>query len=343
MIDTTIKVLTLSVSLVAAQWSCDARAGSLIESINEALATNPEIAIRTSEALSRADEVRLAEAGYLPRVDLSGGIGYEKSRNATTLNDSDTDKKYAERTRREASITLRQMIFDGFRTESSVDQQLSRQQSAEQDVCSIVDVVALRAARAYIDVLRSRKQVENARSNLEKHEEIVGNIRQRERSGLGSEADTSQAEARLVLARANLISLESTLRDSEAAYRSTVGNLPESMTAAVVPESLPDTEDSAHQVAAKNHPVLQLALADIEAAEALYEQSKSSFYPTVQAELGATWGKDQNGSKGTVHDTTAMLRVNYNLYNGGADTARKSQTANLLNEAIEIKIGRTGK
>ncbi|MRI34140.1 type I secretion protein TolC [Endozoicomonas sp. OPT23] len=337
MATTAVRGLSVAVALATLQISGNANAGSLVESVNLALASNPEIAIRTSEASARRDEVRQAEAGYLPRVDLSAGIGFEDSRNATTLNDSDLKDKHAQRTRREGAITLRQMLFDGLRTKSAISQQAARHASAKADVCFISEDIALQAAQAYINVLRARRLVENGRVNLDNHERVVEKVRKKAKSGLGSDADLVQAQGRLVLAQANLISLEAAQGDAEAVYRKTVGNLPDSFDHPTSPSTVPGDLDVAMETAAGNHPGLKLAAADVEAAEALYKSSKSAYYPTFTAELGATWGKDQEGSKGTINDTTAMLRMNYNLYNGGADKARKSQTANLLNEAIEVK------
>ncbi len=333
---TAVRGLSAAIGLITLQLSGTAVAGSLVESVNEALATNPEIAIRTSEASARFDEVRQAEAGYLPRVDLSAGIGFEDSKNATTLGNGD-GRDHAQRTRREGAITLRQMLFDGLRTKSAIVQQEARQASAMADVCFISEEIALQAANAYINVSRARQQVEVARDNLKKHRAVVEKVRKKAKSGLGSDADLVQAQGRQVLAQANLISLQASVGDAEAGYRRAVGNLPESFDSPRAPASVPTDLDSVLKTATAQHPAMKLALADIDAAEALYESSKSAYFPTFTAELGSTWGKDQDGSKGTVNDTTAMLRMNYNLYNGGADEARKSQTANLMNEAIEIK------
>ena len=86
-----------------------------------------------------------------------------------------------------------------------------------------------------------------------------------------------------------------------------------------------------------SHPVMLITAADIDEANAQYELSKSRFMPTVTAELEADWGKDQNGGKGTTYNHTAMIRMSYNLYSGGADRARKNQTSRLINEAVEIR------
>ena len=327
-----IKKIALAVGLVTAQ----AQAASLLDSVNEALATNPEIAIRTNASLAISDEVRQARAGYYPRVDFSAGAGFERIRNQTTMSNDD-DKNYADQKPIDARVTATQMLFDGFSTQYSVDRQKARNQSSEQEVCSIAETVGEDTTRAFLNVIRSRSLMDSAKENLAEHEQIVDLIRQNVRGGLSSQADISQAEGRLVLAHANYITTQASARDAETIYRRLVGNLPESFDEPSIPGGLPANIDMAIQEATDNHPVLKRSASDINAAEAQYDATKSTFMPRVELALTASWGEDQGGTKGTTYDHTAMLRVNYNLFNGGGDSARRSQASNLINEAIEVR------
>ncbi len=315
------------------------QAATLLESVNEALATNPEILLRASESKARADEVTQARSGYLPRVDMSAGVGYEKSRNSTTIGAavSNDGRKYAEKTRREASLTATQMLFDGFATSSEVERQQARKLSADMDMCTAAERTALNVTEAYVNVLRNQALVETAKDNEKQHQEVVELIRRKGESGMSSDADIAQAEGRLVLAQANTISAEADLRDAQTAYHRVVGMLPGRVQSPPSPEGMPASLDKALIMAVDKHPVLKVAAADVKAAEASYDASKSNYLPEFNLELGATWGKDQNGGSTTTYDHTAMVRMSYNLFNGGADKARRSQTSNLMNEAQEIK------
>ena len=330
----------LALAIVTAT-SAQLQADTLLDSVNEALATNPEILLRQSEAGARGDEITQARAGYLPRVDLNAGIGYEKSRNSTTVgayNVRENDReKSEEQTRREASLTATQMLFDGFATQSEVARQEARKTSADMDLCRAAEDTALNATEAYVNVLRNEALVEAAKANQQQHDEVVKLIRKKGESGMSSDADIAQAEGRLVLAEANLITTQAALRDAQAAYRRIVGNLPERFDNPPVPEALPADLSEALGLAVEQHPALKVASSDVNAAEASYDATKSNYLPRFDLELGAVWGKDQNGASTTTYDHTAMVRMSYNLFNGGADKARRSQTSKLMNEALEIK------
>ncbi|CAM3580129.1 TolC family outer membrane protein [Parendozoicomonas haliclonae] len=315
------------------------QAATLTDVVNNAIATNPEVLIRNSAASAKTDEVRQARSGYLPEVNLTAGAGFENSRNATTIGNNDNPysaTKDQNRTRREAAITLQQMIFDGFATSSEVDRQKARKRAADFEVCSSAEDIGLQATEAYTNVMKEKALVANAQANVDEHERIVELIRQRGNS-MGTEADVAQAESRLLLAHANLISAEASLRDSKTVFQRVVGNLPSQFMKPGAPSGLPGTADQAVAMAEQHHPIMKITKADVAEAQAQYEASKSAFLPTFTAELGADWGKDQNGGKGTTYNHTAMVRMSFNLYNGGADSARKSQTSKLINEAMEIR------
>ena len=321
-------------SLMAA---VSAHSETLTDAINTAIATNPNVLIRTTGADAKIDEVRQARAGYLPSINLTAGVGYENSRNATTIGrEPVTGRKDQNRTRREAAITLRQIIFDGFATGSEVDRQLARKLAADYEVCATSEDIGLQATEAYTNVMKDKALAANAKANLEEHQRIVELIRKRGNS-MGTDADVAQAESRLLLAHANLISAEATLRDSKTTYQRVVGNQPSQYVRPNAPANMPNSMDDAIAQAMDLHPVMHITMADVDQSKAQYEASKSRFMPTLAAEIGADWGKDQNGGKGNTYNHTAMLRMSFNLYNGGADKARKSQTSKLINEAMEVR------
>lgn len=72
-------------------------------------------------------------------------------------------------------------------------------------------------------------------------------------------------------------------------------------------------------------------------AHAQHDTASSPFYPRFDFELGTTSDNDIDGIRGHNKDVTAMFRMRYNLLNGGRDSARKKETAHLINQAAEIR------
>jgi outer membrane protein, adhesin transport system len=176
-------------------------------------------------------------------------------------------------------------------------------------------------------------------SALDEHQNIYDQMVLRESAGVGSRSDLDQIAARLALAKSNVISGENNLQDAVSNFFSVVGYLPEISTLQR-PENLKNmaaSEEDALAKAFNEHPQLKSADADIEAAKAQYRASKSQLLPTLSLDGDRSWNEDIDGIVGDNEDWVVALRLRYNLFNGGSDTARIKQGASLIAEAKESR------
>lgn len=312
-----------------------ANADTLQEAVDATVKTNPDVLAATNERQAVSKEIDQAKAGYYPTVDLAVGTGWEMTDNPTTRNQG---KGEVHMNRDEASLNLRQMLFDGMETKNEVMRQEARTNSRAYGVFSTAENTGLDAVEAYLNVLRRQKLVELAQTNLEAHQRTHDQIMLRAERGVGRKADMDQSLGRLALAEANLMSEESNLRDAETAYLRVVGMPPASLSKPDSPISqLPASVDEAIAMGLDNHPTLILANYDVESAQAQHATAKAPFYPDLHLEVGTRADHDIDGQRGMDKDITAMLRLRYNLYNGGKDSARREETAFLINQAAEIR------
>ncbi|MEZ9706772.1 TolC family protein, partial [Vibrio breoganii] len=63
----------------------------------------------------------------------------------------------------------------------------------------------------------------------------------------------------------------------------------------------------------------------------------STNYPTVSFEAAQTWRDDAGGTEGSSDEFSAMVRLRYNLYNGGSDQDRTESAAYQLNKAKDLR------
>ena len=309
---------------------------TLREAVEHTLNTNPQVKTALTEVLAREKEIKTAKAGYLPKLDAALGVGREWTESPATGNEK------VKLTRDEASLQLRQMVFDGWATSSEVERQKARYDSAFHEAQSVSENQALRTTEVYIELLRSQALLHLVTDSLKEHQNIYDQTELRLKAGVGSQADLDQIGARLALAKSNVLSGQNNVDDAKANFERVVGYNIDSYTL-VEPAMSKNTElptdiDTAIDVATGNHPTLLSAMADVDAANAQYEASKSNFYPTVQIEGDRTWNEDIDGVEGENEDAVIALRVRYNIFNGGADKARKQQTASLIQQAKEIRV-----
>ena len=326
------KALFLIPSLLCSSF---VQADTLQEAIHTTLKTNPDVLASISERQAVSKEIDQAQAGYFPTIDLGLGTGWESTDNPASRNRGDGEIHL---NRDEASLNLRQMLYDGSLTKNEVERQKARTDSRAHSVYSVAENTALEATEAYLNVLRRQKLVELAQTNLESHLRTHDQITLRSERGVGRRADMDQSLGRLALAETNLMAEQSNLRDAETNYLRVVGEAPSSLSQPPSPEPLlPISVEEAVNIAIQNHPTLRSAQADVASANAQHDVTRAAFLPRVDFELGTRSDHDIDGVRGTDKDVTAMFRLRYNLLNGGKDKARREETAFLINQAAEIR------
>lgn len=317
--------------------SSGALAQDMPETMRKALEHNPEVLITVDDRNAIEQEIRAGWAGYLPRVDVFAGVGGERSNNPSTR--AATGKNgYLDLHRTEEGIRITQMLFDGFFTHNEVARQKARTQAAAYRVLAAAEDIALRAAEVYIDVLRRQEIVQLAQDNLASHQTIFGQISRRTERGVGRAADNDQASGREALAVANYSAEQGNLRNAEIRYLRVVGEMPADLPVPVAPaDRVPADMKTAMDMAVIAHPTLQSAIADIDGAMAQHEQARANDFPRFDLELSASRFDNVDGVRGIDEDLLAMVRMNYNIYRGGADMARKRETAHRISEAKNVR------
>lgn len=314
-----------------------ARGQSLKEAIEQTLKTNPDVLIEVARRQATGDALSQAKGGYMPKIDLSTGTGKESKDNATTrasYGGGITQRKL------EQSLTLTQMLFDGFATSSEVDRSLSRVDSAEHKLAATAEQIALKAIEAYLEVLRQTQVLDLTKENLVVHQRTSDQIKVRVGGGMARKSDLDQIQARLALSGSNLTAAEANLEVAEINYKLVVGSIPKGLVNPRAPgdELIPSTPEEATFFAIENNRILKSADADVAAAQAQHRASKASLYPRFDLELGRTNSITSN-SIDTAQDptTSVMVRMRYNLFRGGADQARVGETRNQAMEAQQVR------
>lgn len=310
-----------------------ASATTLEQAIKDTLNSHPQISASANSRYSADEDLNVAKGGYLPTLDLSAGTGWERTDNASTRAAGD---HFRDLQRSESSINLKQNLFNGFATSSEVARQRATVNSRAFAVMNTAETTALTAIQSYLDVLMQEKMVKLAEDNLKNHQRIFDQIRLRTERGVGREADFTQAEARLAQARNNLLTEQTNLEDARTNYASVTGQDAVSLTQPA-PTIIPATLADARKVMLENSPLLKQADADIEATRQQYEAANSRFYPSVDVDIGRAMDNNVDGTRGHNQEWQTMLRMRYNLYNGGSDKAQLSSYAYKMQESQDVK------
>lgn len=318
--------------LLAAALATPAAADTLGDAMTRAVANLPEV--RAARANQRALEESAAQArgAWYPTLDASLGQGRETSNNPSTrvLRANQT------LTRREAEVNLSQLIFDGGATSGQVRKFRALAQGAGDQVAQAAETAGLRAAEAYLDVIRLRALISLAAENEQRHAQTLAQMSRLADVGQGRRADAQQADARLALAQASLTQLRGQLAQAEASFRHLTGQPPGALAAAGdFQAKLPDTLADALAQALAAHPAILAAQNELLAAQAERESQRGrATAPRLALEIGNSANHDLDGIRGAYDDRFAMLRLRYNLFRGGIDNSRMREAQAHVDEAL---------
>ncbi len=323
--------------ITGAAFSCSVQAHTLSDAVAQAVLMGPDVAIQANKKNQFNHRLRQAYAGYLPTLDVNGAVGREHSDNPTTrgANNQGGSKTL---TRTEFNLTARQMLFDGFAVKNDTEGRLTQVRAEAWRTNGTAQDTAAQVVQQYLEVLLQKKLVNLAKYNLDAHERIYGQIEKRSEGGVGRKADLDQAEGRLALARTNLISAQSQLRDAKTRYERLVGLPAEGLSQPSVPDvGFPENERAAVAIGLNNNPILRSAIGDVSAVRSARKLAQANFFPRF--DLEASLGRNNNidGSEGDNDDFSVMLRGRYNIFKGGADIGKVNEECWRIQEAQEVR------
>jgi adhesin transport system outer membrane protein len=323
----------LALSMIAFATS-SVHAQTLEQAVAHTIKTNPTIKAQYNEFISKR-YLREASGGqYLPSIDLEAGIGYQDIENPSTNGSWDL----GDYTGNEVRVSLTQLLWDGNATLNDMDRTAADAESVRLQLLADAEDIALEVARIYLDATKAYELLTLSEGNLRTHKEIYSDIKKRVDSGIGSTADLSQVEARVAKAHGNLLAAQNNLYDVHTEFTRIVGQAPQGL---IYPRAdnnfIPRSLQEAIDIAFKDHPVIQVSHADVDSAKFQYKQSKGVNLPTFTIEASQSWRDDMDGTVGSDDETSVMLRMRYNLYNGGSDVANQDNFAYQLNKAKDLR------
>lgn len=296
------------------------RITTLRDAVAVGVRTNPETEAVANNRRATDEELNQAKALYLPSVDAKADTGYQ-----SIYSDPDNAAKgHSDLFRTQGSLTLTQMLFDGYSTKYENQRQFHRVRSASHRVKESAEYNGLNIVEYYLDVLRQRELLQIAEENLKQHQEIMGQIQESADAGRTTQADVEQTKARLNAAEAQEAAVRESLNNAEANYRKIVGDTAQpDIQVPVAPRQLLEQDlESEIKQALTHSPTLDIKEADVNVAEAERLGTKSTMYPKVDFQAGAAAGSNLDGVEGRTQSASALVVANWNLYRGGGDEAR---------------------
>lgn len=303
---------------------------TLEEAVRRAVAFSPNIRQAQGRLAEQAEQVNVARAGYLPRVQ--GGL-------ASGL-DSDNDGTFEP----SATLSASQMIFDFGKVASAVDAATAGKAMRDTEVLLETDAVIKDTADAVIEVQRNSALAGAAAEQVAGLSAIGTLVRQRVEKGGSSRSDQTQTDARIEAAQATLLQYET----QRARWQETLGYLLGGVRVAKVAAAVPAwLADACDEPVANIDQVPRLVRADAERRQAVanLRQSRAQALPTLSLKGDASYDLLGRGAGEPLRYNIGLAATG-SLYEGGATTARRRAAAHreaAAKSAIEtarLEVGR---
>lgn len=329
------KTLLFSYILILSLWvpvTSSARDITLLDSIEQAIAANPQLRTFGHYLEMLRHDVRESRGGYLPTVDVEIGYGLEQydeeelEEDSEELEEDSNDRAINNdwEARTDANLKLKQMIFDGWETSSKVSIQKALLKAGRKEYLAAEQAVTLDVITAHAQVFWQEVLVSLSEKNHEIHTIIYDSLVEREQAGAGSIAEVTQAQARLAQAESILHLNRANLSRAIASYTRVAGIAPGKLAYPNQPQRLPESLEDAISTCERRHPELMAIDAELEQAESRLDLAQSGYYPELDIELSSSYNDKLDGKETWQYNNTAMVFLRWNLYNGGRDQAVKN-------------------
>ncbi len=261
-----------------------------------AYAFSPDLNAQRAGLRATDETLPQALSGYRPSVTANGDIGKqylsESQSGAGTV-------VFPHTTPRDASITATETLFNGFKTANTVRQSQSLILQGRESLRLSEQNILSAAAQAYMDVLRDTAIVDLDNNNVAVLQQQLKQTQREFQVGQLTKTDVAQAQSSLSLGQAGALMAQANLRTDIANYRQLMGVEPTNLASARPLEALlPRTLPAALSRAQAEHPVIQAALHNVDAAALAVKIAESALYPNVTAQGNADASGDFQGVQG---------------------------------------------
>jgi outer membrane protein len=317
-----------------------AHADTMDQALTWAYQNNPQLNSQRAVVRQTDETVPQALSGYRPTVKVTGSTqeGYQSIVQKTTPDNSPVPPQYPRNDSLQnqsiIGVTGTQTLYNGNQTANKVRQAESNTSAARETLRVAEQTILLAAATAYMDLLRDGALLELQRRNVEVLQEQLRQTRDRFIVGEVTRTDVAQAESRLAMGRASVLSAEAQYARSKATYRQVIGVEASNLQpASPVDRFTPKRLIEAIEFARTRHPSIGVAMFGIDAAVLQVKISEGTLYP--QAGLTATvsqqWGSPFVTQLQTFNAFVAG-QVTVPLYQGGGEYSSIRQAKELVGQ-----------
>ncbi|MEO1282816.1 MAG: TolC family outer membrane protein [Pseudomonadota bacterium] len=295
---------------------------TLREAFAAAYAHNASLQAERFKTRATDDGVSRALSGYRPRVNADAFYGGASPSQTARTSTSSFSESYG------YGVTIEQPLFDGFKTHYSVQEAEATVRASREELKAAENEILFQTASAYMDVLRDEGINLYRRKTLSSLKRFLLGIEEQFEREQVTQTDVEQARLRVATAKSDVDGAKAQLRISQLRFVKVTQRAADDLRMPALPVALPNSLESANELARHESPIIAAATEQHEAATQAVQKIRGELLP--QAGLVAGYDKSFNDAETSVdRDGFSVFgRVRVPLYQGGEVSARIRQAKN---------------
>lgn len=293
----------------------------LVDVVFQTLSNSYKAKAARERVIQAKRDIDIAYSDYKPTLDASYTVG-QKRREPGVLQEDLNLSEYADFQDQNYALTLKQNVFAGGQTIANVSKIKNDYLVAKNEYKILLENEIMKAINAYYDIVFRREALLASEHNIEKLKGILEITKSKFDSGALSIGELSNVEASISNSMTQLSRIESRYNNALEYYRYIVGKnfsetQPYEKDIGIVLDDFDVVEEKAFQKNSK----LKAFEFKIASKKDDLKVKRSAFAPKVDLLFSAEQKEDEEFDRFDGNRYTARVNVNYNIYNGGRDTA----------------------
>lgn len=293
------------------------------EVIKIALENNYDIRFAKSEAAISDNNFSLGNAGFLPKLDLTGSQSRTVTNTKQEYSDgSSVDKDDAGSTSTSANIALTWTLFDGFKMFTSYSKLREYKELGEIKLRSQIENSLSDVIKTYYDIVRQKYNYIVAKESIDISEERLKLAQEKYSVGSASQLDILRAKVDLNADKSNLLLQEVTLNSLKVTLN---GLLARTVSSEFDVDDEIDLKsemsfDQLKEEALKNNTDLQQAEKSKTISSYDVSLTRGDFYPRINLNSGYNYQKSESDANlvrtNRSYGYNYGLSLSWNIFNG---------------------------
>ncbi|MFA7276747.1 MAG: TolC family protein [Pseudobdellovibrionaceae bacterium] len=291
---------------------------------------NPEIGVSAAKLDQTQHAIDEARSSYYPQVRSTIIAGREyNDPTSTPSNDGGASNISSEFT-----LNVDQTLYDGDKTYEEVQRRTHISNSASLEKRQAYEKVIIDTTKAYMQVYRFQNAKREAEDYIGRLKKIKRKVDLMVMAGAEDQSKLKMAEARLEFAESSLSSLKSSLDTAMITLENITGPLPDFVATKPTLQDLVALDiDEFLKQSEQGNVDLMINHSDLQAIKHELGSAESDFLPNVHLVVDYDETHNSGGEIGRDRAASAMVQVNYKIFDGFGRDATKEKVESKQDQA----------